>query len=56
MIFTCLILTYTVKLLNFRMPGAIQTKRPKLRVCYQNDAKGIANSEDTDQTAPLIAV
>ena len=30
----------------------IQTKRPKLRVCYQNDANEIANSEDPDQTAP----
>ena len=34
----------------------IQTKRPKLRVFYQNDANGIANSEDPDQTAPLGAV
>ena len=33
----------------------IQTKRPKLRVFYQNDANGIANSEDPDQTAPLGA-
>ena len=31
----------------------IQTKRPKLWVYYQNDANGIANSEDPDQTAPL---
>ena len=31
----------------------IQTKRPKLGVFYQNDANGIANSEDPDQTAPL---
>ena len=30
----------------------IQTKRPKLRLFYQNDANGIANSEDPDQTAP----
>ena len=34
----------------------IQTKRPKLRVFYQNDANGIANSADPDQTAPLGAV
>ena len=34
----------------------IQTKRPKLRVFYQNDANGFANSEDPDQTAPLGAV
>ena len=34
----------------------IQTKRPKLRVFRQNDANGIANSEDPDQTAPLGAV
>ena len=30
----------------------VHTKRPKLRLFYQNDAKGIANSEDPDQTAP----
>ena len=34
----------------------IPTKRPKLRVFYQNDANGIANSEDPDQTAPQGAV
>ena len=34
----------------------IQTKRPNLRVVCQNDANGIANSEDPDQTAPLGAV
>ena len=34
----------------------IQTKRPKLRVFCQKDAKGMANSEDPDQTAPLEAV
>ena len=34
----------------------IQTKRPKLRVFDQNDANGIINSEDPDQTAPLGAV
>ena len=37
-------------------PPKIQTRRPKLRVFYQNDANGIANSEDPDQTAPLGAV
>ena len=37
-------------------PPKIQTKRPKLKVFYQNDANGIANSEDPDQTAPLGAV
>ena len=31
-------------------------KRPKLRVIHQNNANGIANSEDPDQTAPLGAV
>ena len=31
----------------------IQTKRSNLRVFCQNDANGIANSEDPDQTAPL---
>ena len=30
----------------------IQTKKPKLRVLYQNDANEISNSEDPDQTAP----
>ena len=34
----------------------IQTNRPKLREFYQNDANGIANSEDSDQTAPRGAV
>ena len=33
-----------------------QTKRSMLRVFHQNDANGIANSEDPDQTAPLGAV
>ena len=37
-------------------PPKIQTKRPNLRVLCQNDANGIANSEDPDQTAPLGAV
>ena len=31
----------------------IQTKRPNFRVSCQKDARGIANSEDPDQTAPL---
>ena len=30
----------------------IQTKRQNLRVFRQNDANGIANIEDPDQTAP----
>ena len=34
----------------------IQEKRPNLWVFLQNDANGIANSEDPDQTAPLGAV
>ena len=34
----------------------IQTKRPNLRVFYQKDANGKANSVDPDQTAPLGAV
>ena len=34
----------------------IQTKGPNLRVFGQKDAKGVANSEDPDQTAPLGAV
>ena len=34
----------------------IQTKRPNLRVFNQKDVKGIANSEDSDQTAPLGAL
>ena len=42
----------TVKFLNFRTLQKIQAKRPKLRVFYQNEANGIANSEDPDQTAP----
>ena len=33
-----------------------RTKRPNLRVFRQKDAKGIANSEDPDQTAPQRAV
>ena len=34
----------------------IQTKCPNLRVFSQEDANGIANSEDPDQTAPQGAV
>ena len=34
----------------------IQTKRPNLWLFCRNGAKGIANSEDPDQTAPLEAV
>ena len=34
----------------------IQTKSPNLTVFSQEDANGIANSEDPDQTAPLGAV
>ena len=34
----------------------MQTKRTNLRVFCQNDANGIANSDDPDQTAPLGAV
>ena len=34
----------------------IQTKKPNLRVFHQKDAFGIANSVDSDQTAPLGAV
>ena len=34
----------------------IQSERPKLRVIYQNDANGKANSEDPDQTALQGAV
>ena len=34
----------------------IQTKYPNFKVFSQEDADGIANSEDLDQTAPLGAV
>ena len=34
----------------------IQTKSPHLMEFSQEDANGIANSEDPDQTAPLGAV
>ena len=52
----------TVKFLNFRTPKLccnspkIQSKLPNLREFHQDDASGIANSEDPDQTAPLGAV
>ena len=63
----CLCFSYidsNIKFLNFRMPEnfnccnlpKIQTKRPNLRVFRQEDANGIANSEDPDQTAPRGAV
>ena len=38
---------------NLHVPE-IHTKRPK--AIYKNDANGIENSEDPDQTAPLGAV
>ena len=54
---------YTVKFLNFGMPKIFaviylkfKQKSKTLRVCCQNGANGIANSEDPDQTAPLGAV
>ena len=34
----------------------IQSNRPNNKVFCQNDANGIANSEDPDKTAPLGAV
>ena len=34
----------------------IEPKSPNLRLFSQEDANGIANSEDHDQTAPLGAV
>ena len=34
----------------------VQTKRPNLMVFRQQDANGIANNEDPDQTTPLGAV
>ena len=34
----------------------IQTKRTNFRIFCQEDANGIANCEDPDQTAPLGAV
>ena len=50
----------TVKFQNFQRQKTllnlpkIQEKRPNLRVFRQKDANGIANSEDPDQTAPLV--
>ena len=41
--------------LNSNLPK-IQTESHNLRVFCQNDANGIANSEDPDHTAPLGAV
>ena len=43
------------KKLSCNLPK-IQTKRSNLRVFCQNDANGIANGEDPDQTAPLGTV
>ena len=50
----------TVKFLNFRTPEILAVSYLKfrqsgqnLRSFCQNGAKGIANSEDPDQTAPL---
>ena len=43
------------KKLCYNLPK-IHIKRPNHRVFCQNDANGIANSEDPDQTAPLGAV
>ena len=34
----------------------IQTNRPNIRVFHQKDEDGIANSEDSDLTAPLGSV
>ena len=57
---TCITFSFliTVKFLNWRTPEnfAIQSNRPNLRVFRQNDANGIANNEDPDQTARLGAV
>ena len=48
------------KFLDARKPCCnlpkIQTKSPNLRVFSQEDANGIANSEDPNQTAPLGVV
>ena len=52
----------TVNFLNFGTPEIfavinLKFKQRDLRVfVFQNDANGIANSEDPDQTAPLGAV
>ena len=55
-----MILMNTVKFLNFWMPEnfaviylKFKQRSPNLRVFCQNDANGIANSDDPDQTAPL---
>ena len=53
-----ILLLFTVKFLNFRMPiffcnlSKIQIKKPNLRILCRKDAYKIANSEDPDQTAP----
>ena len=55
---------YTLKFLNFWTPEncnccnlpKIQEKRSNLMVFRQKEVNGIANSEDSDQTAPLGAV
>ena len=41
--------------LCYKLPK-IQTKRPNLKILCQKDENGIANSEDSDQPAPLGAV
>ena len=52
----------TVKFLNFGMPEKfavihLKFKQSGQTLCYfQNGTKGIAKSEDPDQTAPLGAV
>ena len=54
---------HTVKFLNFRTPKTFAVSYLKFKQSCQtlgffcqNGAKGIANSEDPDQTAPLVAV
>ena len=54
------ILTDTLKFLTFGTPEIfdviylkIQTKRTNLKGLFQNGENGIAQSEDSDQTAPL---
>ena len=46
---------WDVRKLRCNLPK-IQTKRPNLSILPQKDENGIANSEDPDQTAPLLAV
>ena len=53
----------TIKFLNFWTPEnfaviylKFKQRGQSFKVFYQNDANGIANSEDPDQTAPLGAV